>query len=257
MAKSSKSAKSERQKLIDNAMKKQRSTEKRSGYLIVGVCVLIAVALVGATAYRPIKNHFELQQYEGLDIAKIGAPASVCQEPVTKSATGVSEHRDKSVQIIYDDAPPAYGPHWNELNLAPAPFSDKYYDKGDRPELESLVHNLEHGYTILWYDDSVSEDADQMNAIQAIAKKFKAEDDNFRLKFIAAPWTAADNKEEQDAGKKGQTFPSGMHVALTHWMGDQEKSTGVWQYCSEASGSALKDFMDTYPYTDAPEQAAQ
>lgn len=253
MAKSSKSAKSERQKLIDDAMKKQRSAEKRSGYLIVGVCVLIALGLVGAAAYRPIKNHFDLQQYANLDLAKVGASASSCQKPVTEDATGAQEHRPTGEQITYPDAPPAFGPHWNEANVAPAPFDDKFYDKDDRPELEALVHNLEHGYTILWYDDTVADDNDQMNQIEAIAKKFKVDDDNFRLKFIAAPWTSADAKEE--AGQKGMTFPEGTHLAFSHWVGAQgdQKSVGVWQYCTETSGAALKSFMDTYPYTDAPE----
>jgi len=110
------------------------------------------------------------------------------------------------------------------------------------------VHNLEHGYTILWYDETIADDDDQLNQVQALAKKFKADDDNFRLKFIAAPWTGDD--------ENGKQFPNDQHIAFSHWKGDADKSTGVWQYCSEVSGEALKTFMKDYPYTDSPEAGA-
>ncbi|WP_232679502.1 DUF3105 domain-containing protein [Nocardioides sp. R-C-SC26] len=255
MAKSSKSAKSERQKLIDDAMKKQRGAEKRRGFAIVGVCILVAALIVGAAAWRPVMDWWDLRQYNDLELADIGAPASACQEIVTHDAEGVSDHVPFGQSVTYTDAPPAFGPHWNEAGVAPAPFADKFYDDSDRPELESLVHNLEHGYTILWYDETIAADDDQMTEIQALAKKFKADDDNFRLKFIAAPWTSADD-DKVELAKDSKSFPEGQHIAFTHWKGDAEKSTGVWQYCSELSGEAVRDFMDEYPYTDSPEPNA-
>ncbi|MGA8257760.1 MAG: DUF3105 domain-containing protein [Nocardioides sp.] len=248
MAKSSKSSKSERQRLIDDAMKKQRGAEKRRTSAIVAVSLLVGLLIVGAAAFQPISNWWDQRQYNDLDLAEIGSPASVCQDVETKDATGVSDHVEQGVSVEYDVAPPAYGAHWNVAGVAPAPFTDKFYDADDRPPLEALVHNLEHGYTILWYDDTVAGDDDQLNQVRALAKKFKADDDNFRLKFIAAPWTG------EDAG--GKAFPNDAHVAFSHWKGDAEKSTGVWQYCSEVSGEALKTFMKDYPYTDAPEAGA-
>ena len=47
----------------------------------------------------------------------------------------------------------------------------KLYTADDRPELETLVHNLEHGYTILWYDETVAADDDAMTSSRAIADK--------------------------------------------------------------------------------------
>jgi len=246
--KSTKSAKSERQRRIDEAMSKQRGADKRRSYAIVGTCVVVAIVLVGAAAYRPIRNSLELSQYSDTELASIGAPASVCQKVETKEASGVSDHVPTGQEVTYDVAPPAYGPHWNELNVAPAPFDDKFYDAEDRPELESLVHNLEHGYTILWYDETIADDADAVSEIRGIATKFQADDQNFRLKFIAAPWLPED--------EGGKPFPKGQHVAMTHWQGDSESSTGVWQYCSEPSGAALSTFMQDYPFTDAPEANA-
>ena len=133
----------------------------------------------------------------------------MCQDIVTKNAEGVSDHVQTGTQVEYKDAPPAYGPHWNEANLAPAPFDDKLYgDNDERPELESLVHNLEHGYTILWYDDTVADDGEQMAQIASIAKKFKVDDDNFRFKFIAAPWTEKDSDEVGKSSPTASTSPS-------------------------------------------------
>jgi hypothetical protein len=250
---SKKSSKSDRQAVIDEIRRKQKGGERRRGFAIVGVCVLVAVLIVAAAAYRPVRNWWDLRKFNDIDLASIGAPASACDKVTTKKAEGNQQHVPEGTQVTYTTAPPAYGSHWNQAGVAPAPFNRKFYTEKDRPELEALVHNLEHGYTILWYDDTVAGNASQLNVIDGIANKFRSNSDNFRLKFIAAPWTAADEKE---SGK----FPDGMHVALSHWSakggdsGDQQE--GVFQYCSEPSGAALQTFMLDYPYTDSPEPGA-
>jgi len=250
VAKSSKTEKTERQKLIDNTLRKQRSAEKRRGNLIVGVAVFIALLMIGYASYPSIRDAFKDNQYSGTPIAEIGQSASVCQKVETKEASDVSNHVAEGQKVPYDTAPPAFGPHWNVAGVAPAPFDRKFYDEGDRPALEALVHNLEHGYTILWYDKTIADDADKLSQVRAIAKGFDSDSDNanFRLKFIAAPWL--------DSDENGTAFPDGQHVAFTHWSGTAEASTGVWQYCSDVSGEALQTYMDDYPYTDAPEAAA-
>jgi len=246
-----KAAKSDRQKVIDDIKKKQKGAEKRRGMMIVGVCVVIALLIVGAAAYRPVKDWWELRQFNDVDLASIGAPASVCGDIEKKNAEGESDHRTTGEQITYDDAPPAFGPHWNEGGVAPAPIDKRFYSVDDRPELEALVHNLEHGYTILWYDETIADDAEAMDQLQGLASKF-TDNDNFRNKFKAVPWTSED----------GDPFPDGQHVAFTHWSAggngetDTKKQVGAFQYCSGVSGDALSSFMDEYPYTDSPEPNA-
>ncbi len=177
-----KSTKSDRQAVIDEIRKKQKGAEKRRGFAIVGVCSLVALLIVVAAAYRPVKNWWDLRKFNGLDLASIGAPASVCDKVTTKQADGNQQHVPTGTQVTYSTAPPAFGSHWNEAgpNQAPAPFNRKFYTEKDRPELEALVHNLEHGYTILWYDESIADDADELNIIEGIADKFRANDDNLR-----------------------------------------------------------------------------
>jgi len=253
VAKPSKSDKSERRKVVDDIRRKQRSAQKRQGTAILGVCILVAVVIVGAAAYNPVKTAIEKARYSGKSLDEIGAKASACQKIVEKDATGSGEHVNEDVQIKYPDAPPAFGKHWNVSGVAPVPQAQRYYTKDSRPELEALVHNLEHGYTILWYDESIADDAGQIAAIKAIADTLDANDTNGRLKFKAVPWTSADIKEA-----KGKTFPKGQHIAFTHWRvdPDTQKQFGAWQYCSETSGEALADFMKKYPFTDAPEPFA-
>ena len=245
-----KPAKSDRQKVIDDIRKKQRGAEKRRGFMIVGVCIVVALLIVGAAAFRPVKNWWDLRGFNDLELAKIGGPASSCQDVTTKPAEGSNDHVPTDTPVTYDNAPPAFGPHWNEYGVAPAPFSEKFYVADERPALESLVHNLEHGYTIVWYDETVADDADALTELRAVARKFPGTD-NFRSKFIAAPWTSDD--------EDGAKFPDGQHIAYTHWSAggegetDAAKQVGVWQYCSEFSGEALEKFMLDYPYLDSPE----
>ncbi len=247
-----KPSKSDRQKVIDDIRRKQKGADKRRGFAIVGVCALVAVLIVAAAAYRPVKNWWDLRKFRDIDLASIGAPAASCDKVETEKAEGSQQHVPTGSQVKYDHAPPAFGSHWNEAGTAPAPFNRKFYTEKDRPELESLVHNLEHGYTILWYDESIAEDADELNVVEALSDKFRSDSENFRFKFVAAPWTSED---EEESGK----FPDGQHVALSHWSagGGEGEQVGVFQYCSEPSGAALEKFMLDYPYTDSPEPDAQ
>jgi hypothetical protein len=243
-----KQAKTDRQAVIEQLRSQQKSAERRRGLAIVGVCVVVALLIIGLAAFRPIKNWWDLRQFRNVDIDKIGAPASVCGEETTKKATGNQQHVPDGQAIFYPDSPPAFGEHYG----TPDPMTRKLYTEGDRPELGTLVHNLEHGYTILWYDETVADDTEQMNELRGIADKF-AGTSNFRFKFKAVPWLESD----------GKAFPDDQHIAFTHWSiggSDQDVSTakqvGVWQYCSGVSGAALNDFMLKYPYLDSPEPNA-
>lgn len=256
-----KSLNKDRKAVINDIRKKQGRAERVRGAAIVGVCVVIALLIVGIPAGMILTDVFKSSKYDDVALQDIGksTKAAGCQKVTEMAADGNQNHIATGTQQTYATAPPAFGPHWNEANVAPADMSRKFYTPGDRPELEALVHNLEHGYTIVWYDETVSED--ELNVLRAIGDKF-AGTSNFRYKFIAAPWTAADAKETAVAGDKKTEFPSGTHIALTHWYADpanpSEASTqkGVFQYCKDVSGEAIKDFMVAYPYTDTPEPQA-
>ena len=246
MAKSSKSARNDRQKVVEEMRAKQKAAERRRGTLIVVGCVLVAVGIVAAAAIGPILDHVRTSKFSNESLSAIGAPASVCQSVTTKPAEGNQEHLANGAAVTYTDSPPAFGKHY----ITPDPMARKFYTAQDRPALGTLVHNEEHGYTILWYDDSVAKSSTKLAQIKAIAGKFAGTSD-LRDKFKAVPWTSDD----------GDPFPSGQHVAFTHWsVGGTEnasagaaKQVGVWQYCSDVSGAALQTYMTDYPFSDSPE----
>lgn len=244
-------SKNDRRAAVDQIRRQQKRADQRQGAIIVGVCVLIALVIVGLTAYRPIKDWWDLRKYNDLQLDQIGAPADVCGEISTKKAD--QNTHVGTAQVDYADAPPSFGDHWD----VPDQFDKWFYRESDRPEVEQLVHNLEHGYTIVWYDETVAGDPEALVELEAVAQKFNelaGDDDNpnMRAKFKVVPWTSED----------GKAFPDGQHIAITHWsrgdapVGDRSKEQGVVQYCSEFSGEALKDFMDEYPYLDSPEPQA-
>ncbi len=245
MAKANKS--NDRRAVLEQMRREQQQAErKRTSMIIVGA-VVVALLIVGAAAYPLIKDSRKQNELGKLDLASLGvsADAAKCTEPAAKKATGSADHRQEGTDLPYTDSPPANGPHYPMS----APMSRKFYTPKDRPELGYLVHNLEHGYNILWYDETVAGDEKQLADVEAISKKFEGTD--FEDKFIVAPWTAAD----------GDPFPDGAHVALTHWSmggtnGNPKGQQGITQYCGAPSGEAVADFVQDYPYSDSPEPNA-
>jgi hypothetical protein len=235
----------DRRAVVEQMRREQKRKERRRNFLVLGVALAIGAIIVGVAVVQLVNANKDA----GRDLAQIGSSASSagCQKVVTKTAEGNNDHRPEGQKILYPDAPPAFGPHWPNY-LVPAEIR-KLYTTDDRPPLERLVHSLEHGHTILWYDQTVADDDAAVSDLRSIAKKFSGSDQSD--KFIAAPWTTDD----------GPAFPDDAHVALTHWSmggtnGNPKGQIGVWQYCSAVSGAAVKDFMADYPATDAPEPNA-
>ena len=109
------------------------------------------------------------------------------------------------------------------------------------------MHNLEHGYTVVWYRaDAPSQ---QIDNLQRVSKTFGSEEYDPADKFIAAPWSDAD----------GAGFPAGKNVVITHWVADPNDpgnvttQRGVRQACTNVSGAAIQEFMAKYPVANSPE----
>ena len=116
------------------------------------------------------------------------------------------------------------------------------------------MHNQEHGWTIVWYDETIADDAEQMKLLKATADKFDSHGQDPNYNMIIAPWTKDD----------GDPIADGKHIAFTHWSIHQPtwdpemfkqrtQSYGESQYCDTFSGEALDTFMKKFPYDDAPE----
>lgn len=227
-----------RRAIAEQLRKDQARKERMRSGLILGVCVLVVLGLLGTAVTVYVRDMREENKQAGTTLAKLGVSTSAADcDPVKKvDASGSGEHVDPPQKIPYPDAPPAFGRHWG--NFLQGSEIRTFYTVQDRPEVERLVHSLEHGYTILWYDETVKPGTDGYKTVEAISKKF----DTY---FIAAPWTKDD----------GASFPSGQHVALTHWTGP-EKQQGIAEYCGAPSGAVVKKFTDDYEADNAPEPGA-
>ncbi len=251
MAKSNKKA-ADRRAVVEQLRKEQKRKERRQGFLVVGAAVLIGAVIIGFAAWQLVKAN----KKESRDLSDIGLTekAAKCQSVVEKKPEGQEvsgsdgNHVETGTTINYRTNPPSFGQHWP--NYLQGSELRSFYTTDDRPEIERLVHELEHGYTILWYDETIADDSDALADVQAIAKKFPdtVQPDEH---FIAAPWSAAD----------GEAMPDGTHVTLTHWSiggegGDSTKDqVGVSESCGGVSGAVVESFMKDYPPKDAPEPA--
>ena len=252
-----KSSKSDRQAVIDEIRKKQKGAEKRRGYAIVGVCSLVALLIVVAAAYRPVKNWWDLRQFKDIDLASIGAPASVCDKVTTKPADGNQQHVPaRTAGHLHDRAAGVRLALERAGRRPPRRSTGSSTPTNDRPELEALVHNLEHGYTILWYDDSIADDGDELTVIDGIADKFRSDSDNLRYKFIAAPWTSDGREGERQVPRRHARRVLALVGRRLRRERHRPSRSASSSTAAQPSGEALKDFMLKYPYTDSPEPDA-
>jgi len=250
VAKPTKDRDPDRAARIEALRKQSARAERRRTLVVVAICAVVAVAIVAATGWKLYSDNQRRDEVASTDLASIGPSSSAagCSAVTTSPAEGSAQHLDGQ-DLDYPDAPPAFGAHWS----TPADFARKFYTDSDRPEVERIVHNLEHGYTVLWYDETLADDDDAMQVVEDMANKFDVEvgediADYNANKFLAVPWTADD----------GEPFPDDAHVALTRWALEGPdaipgQGLGAVQYCADASGEAVADFMEEYPASNALE----
>lgn len=219
----------------------RKREQRRRSLLLFLICGVLAAGLLAYPVVLFVRDY----QVRNAGIAEAGVPvaAAGCDPVQENPATGSQEHVDDGTKVSYAQTPPDSGAHY----ATPAPFARHFYSTSDRPPVENLVHNLEHGYTVVWYRADAP--ADQVTALQQVAKTFSSDDYDPKQKFVAAPWSDAD----------GGGFPEGKNFVLARWTADPVNAgnpaaqKGVRQACTLASGEAVRDFMVKYPVTNSPE----
>ena len=238
MAKSTKDR--DRRAIVEEMRKKQQAQERRRTLIVFLAALAVGAVIIGFA----LVQYLDTRAKENRDLSDIGVAkaAAACQPVKKESAEGSGQHVASGVKIDYDAAPPAYGKHDGTF-LRGAEIKNQYTED-DRPPVEKLVHSLEHGYTILWYDETIADDPAAMADLNSIALKYPVGD-----KLIVAPWMESD----------GDAFPDDAHLALTHWVdsspgdGDDDSQEGVWEYCGKVSGPVVQEFYDDYPAEKSPE----
>ncbi|HMG30377.1 MAG TPA: DUF3105 domain-containing protein [Jiangellaceae bacterium] len=224
-----------RREKLEALRREQKAAERRRTMLFVGIAVVVALGLVTAAAVPLVQRWLDDPARRDWSDFGVAASSASCDDVIAEEQNGTADHRADGEQIEYTSAPPTSGPHY----AVPASFNRKFYTPSDSPEIERLVHNLEHGYTVLWYDPSVLED--QESTLGELATKVTDDEELAEAvngKFIVAPWDT----------ERGE-FPDGATYALTHWGAEQ----GFRQYCGELSGEVVRDFVTAHPSSDSPE----
>ena len=237
----------DRKARIAEMQQKQKARENRVRIQIIAGCAALLLVLGTVIAFAVVDAG---KQQPDVAITAIGVPASAasCDAVTTDKAGGNGNHvgpgtsTPNTTKVKYDTVPPSNGPHFAQ------PDTDKreFYTAADRPPIEVLVHNLEHGYTVLWYDQSAGEA--KKAALQELAKvanKIDATAD----KFIVSAWDPSYGE-----------LPAGKKFALSHWSAtlgaDQStvaSQAGHRQLCGDLSGEVVKAFVEKFPRTSAPE----
>ena len=225
----------DRQDRLAEVRRAQESAGRRRNLLIAGGVTVVVLALVGSVIFGIRAER------RNSDPTRVGASAAAadCDPVVTDPAGGNNVHVGPGTdrpeeRIEYATVPPSSGEHYAEAVEPALPF----YTAENRPPLESLVHNLEHGYTNLWYAPSTPQaQVDQLRRIGDLARRDPATNG----KFIVSAW-------DPERG----ALPEGKTVALSHW----GVKNGYRQFCAQPSGEAVTSFVARYPSTDSPEPNA-
>jgi len=236
----------DRKARIAEMQRQEKARGNRVRLQIIAGCAALLLVLAAVVTYAIIDAR---KNQPDMAITTIGVPAAAasCDPPTTDKAGGNGSHVDprKNPKVRYSTVPPSNGSHFAE----PAVSDRKFYTAADRPQMEVLVHNLEHGYTVLWYDQAAGEtEKAELQELAKVANKIDASAN----KFIVSAWDPSYGP-----------LPAGKKFALSHWSATLSAAqnsiasqAGHRQLCGKLSGEIVKAFVTKYPRTSAPEPGA-
>ena len=233
-----KSQERDRRSKVEAMRKAQQAQEKRKSILFIAVAVVVGLGLIAAVAVPTYLKGRHNPANKALSAFGVSTDAASCQAVKTTPDTNTAAlraHVADGTTEKYKTVPPSYGPHWAQ----PAIPSLSFYTVGSKPPMEQLVHNLEHGYTVLWYDNTVQ--GGQLTALKNLSTSARNKSQTGKGKFIVSAWDPAFG-----------AFPAGQHIAMSHW----GSKSSVTQTCGKVSGGAVANFITKFPAADSPESAA-
>jgi hypothetical protein len=169
-------------------MRRTRRAEILRRVIIWGVVLLGIAAVVLYFVYQ------SQRQSRLIASAREVAQTQNCSQPTERpeDPTGTT-HQDQGT-IQYAEQPPTSGAH----RSAPLPAGDRVYTADQPADVFSAVHNLEHGYVVVWYRDGAL-GADAVEALADVA--------NGEGEVILSPY---------------DQLPEGTDLAFTAWNRLQE-----------------------------------
>lgn len=214
----------DRRQRIEEMRKQQRATERRKNFLFVGAAIAVAVILILA-AVIPAYLHDKHKKDEAKKATKVlqlaptaAETAAGCtgvhQDPISPAGQHVSTPIDYA-KAKYGDTeggtppvPPTGGQH-NSISLGD---TNRFYPLSQKPRPERAVHNLEHGYIVVWYDSKLP--ASDVSKLQSLTQSPTTS------RLLVVGWTG--------------DLPDNKHVVLTSW--------GRTERCSTVSDAVINNF---------------
>ena len=181
------------------------------GVLVVGVLILVLVLLLGG---GPAENVGIQQPNDG---GAHVSPGVDCRDPAQQNAS------TNCGTDPYSSLPATSGPHWD-----PSGIANWGVYSTPQPETQ-LIHNLEHGGIVIWYDPDAL-DAASVGTLANYVDQQTASGISGRYKFILSPWGGSD--------------PLPAPVVATAWRWNLGLDT--------ADTDAIDEFARAH-YGDAPE----
>ena len=154
------------------------------GVLLIGVILIVLVVILGS---EPDPNVGVTQPDDG---GAHVSPGVDCRNPAQQNAS------TNCGTDPYSSIPATSGPHWD-----PSGIANWGVYSTPQPETQ-LIHNLEHGGIVIWYDPDAVTDA-EVDEIASYVEGQVATGLGGRFKFILSPW--------------GGTDDLGAVVAVTSW----------------------------------------
>ncbi|MBA2367351.1 MAG: DUF3105 domain-containing protein [Actinobacteria bacterium] len=200
----------QRKRLAEQARKAQQSqASRRSNLVTAGIAAVVVVAVVALVlSDRPSTPSVSIPD-------GVAASAAGCND-VEQFAEQSRDHIDVGAEHDpYNSTPPTSGPHYG------TPADPGFYPNPLEPE--QLLHNLEHGQLVIWYDPQAS--ASAVEGIQALVEdaNSRAQRAGFVEPLLAAPFEGLD---------------SGFDYSLSGWRNLQS--------CESYSRTAIDDFRTEF-----------
>lgn len=170
--------------LLQKRRKEQRRAKKLKSALIIGGTALVVFGFIGIVIWNNVK------------------PLAGQSVPHLEDATDhVQEGEDPGP---FSSNPPTSGRHYS------IPLAAGFYEEGDPITQVSypegyLLHNLEHGYIIFWYNCEILDESD----CTELKSRIRTTIDDFQeYKLIGFPWPEMDSPLLMASWGQMQTFAS-------------------------------------------------
>lgn len=183
------------------------------------VTTVVALLVAGGVVALVISDRNRItREIENYGVAEKEANCDEVQEQEIQSAGHIDVGAPHEP---YSTNPPTSGPHYNAAGLGPVRAG--FYEEATEAPPEGVVHNLEHGQIVIYYNPDAPDD---VVADIELAVKDEA------LATVATPWTQFEKPD--------------TNLVLTAW--------GVSQACEQVSQAVVNEFRRAFQGIAGPEK---